>query len=507
MPPQKKDYKQLLIKSEKSRKALLKLLKDQKRKEEKLRESEEKYKIITDSILDVIFILDKTGKLLFFNKSVENVLGYKAEEVVGKSFTKFVPKKELLKYFLQLKNLFQHKEIAKLITQINHRNGNVIDVEINGRLIKQKRKYVGLGVIRDITERKRAEEALATREEYYRTLFDLSPSGIIVEDTEGKIIEVNDTFCKLMGYQMNELINKNVKTFVPEEKHQTVNNNLKKLLNEKILEHEVVNISKYGSHIISQLRETLITLPNGEKAILSIANDITEKKQAEAELQNSREELRRLASHLQTVREEERSAIARELHDELGQILTSLKLNLSLMKRQIKDKSIYEPETLENEIASMTNLIDHAVAGVRKLITELRPELLDKLGLIAALEWLIDDFSKTTKLKYSFDCEFEELQLDENAKLAIFRITQESLTNTAKYSGATSIKVFLGIHENKLCLKIEDNGKGISQDEIGGKHSFGLLGMRERANLIGAQFKIFKGENSGTTVLLTLDKK
>jgi len=185
--------------------------------EEELRESEEKYKTITQSTVDVIFTLDKSGKLLFFNESVERVLGYKVEEVIGKSFTKFVQKKDLIKLFKQIKNVFQYKEMSNFVTQIYHKDGHLLDVEINGKLITQKGKYVAQGSIRDITERKRAEEELRKSEEKIRNIFETANEGICVTNRSEEIISVNKKFTELVGYSSDEIIGKNFKMFLMEE--------------------------------------------------------------------------------------------------------------------------------------------------------------------------------------------------------------------------------------------------------------------------------------------------
>ncbi|MDA3813956.1 MAG: PAS domain S-box protein [Candidatus Cloacimonetes bacterium] len=194
-------------------------LTDRKLAEEALRESEEKYKIITDSTLDIIFMIDKTGKQLFFNESVERVLGYKVEEVTGKSFSKFVLKRDIPKYLIQLKNIFMKKEIRNFITQIYHKDGHLVDVEINGKLIKHKENYVGLGTIRDITKRKQAEEALRVSESEKSWMLESMLNAFVlfesVFDEKGEFVSyrfvyINDAYEKITGVKKDQVKGKTV---------------------------------------------------------------------------------------------------------------------------------------------------------------------------------------------------------------------------------------------------------------------------------------------------------
>jgi len=237
---------------------------------------------------------------------------------------------------------------------------------------------------------------------------------------------------------------------------------------------------------------------------VAVFDVITERKRAEEEIIKSRTQYRELAAHLQTVREEERTAIAREMHDELGQILSSIKMNLVLIHRQVEDRENTNYVKILSEIDSLNKTIDNAVARVRKLITQLRPELLDKLGLIPALEWYIQEYNNEVKIKCELITECEECFLDNEKELAIFRIIQESLTNAAKYSKATLIMVKLYREKDRVNIEITDNGIGIDNTKLVEGKTFGLLGMRERANLVGGNLFIESGQGKGTTIKLVI---
>ncbi|MFA7229535.1 MAG: sensor histidine kinase, partial [Melioribacteraceae bacterium] len=227
------------------------------------------------------------------------------------------------------------------------------------------------------------------------------------------------------------------------------------------------------------------------------------RKLIEEDLKKSHAQLRSLTSHIEKIREDERAQIAREMHDELGQILTSLKMSIAFTRKEIEAGNLeMKRETLLREFHAINSTIDTAVEEVRKLITQLRPELLDKLGLLAALEWYTEEFQKSTKIKCSLEARDKSLALNADKDLAVFRIVQEAMTNIVKYAGAKSVKIFIRGEKDKLLVEILDDGKGISEEEIKGEKSFGLMGMRERAMLIGGSLEISGSPGKGTLVRL-----
>jgi signal transduction histidine kinase len=239
---------------------------------------------------------------------------------------------------------------------------------------------------------------------------------------------------------------------------------------------------------------------------VTISTDITSRKMIEEDLRKSHSQLRSLTSHIEKIREDERAAIAREMHDELGQILTSLKMNIAFTRKAVEAEHLeMKRENLLHELQTMNSSIDTAVAEVRKLITQLRPDLLDKLGLLAALEWYSEEFQKSTKISCSLKSAGAALSLSSEKDLAVFRIVQEAMTNIVKYAGASFVNIRLESGDNKLIVEISDDGKGISEEEIKGEKSFGLMGMRERAVLIGGKLEITGTPGRGTLVRLILN--
>src|SRR5687767_2000658 len=227
--------------------------------------------------------------------------------------------------------------------------------------------------------------------------------------------------------------------------------------------------------------------------------DITDRKLAEQRLRNSREQLRALTAHLERVREEERTRIAREIHDELGQALTGLKMDLSWFAARLENQP-----ALQEKSSSMLKLIDSTVHAVRRLSTELRPAILDSLGLIPAIEWLAQEFEKRTGVNCEFVSADDDLNLDHERTTALFRICQEALTNVTRYANATAVHIVLEIDNQQVVLQISDNGRGITDAEKKATNSFGLLGMRERARLLGGTFEITGEPGKGTALTVRI---
>lgn len=230
------------------------------------------------------------------------------------------------------------------------------------------------------------------------------------------------------------------------------------------------------------------------------AEERSERRRTEARLRESHEQLRALTVYLQYVREEERTRIAREVHDELGQMLTSLKLDLAWIAGRLPR----DVKGLPEKAATMLHHIDATIQTVRRISTELRPGILDDLGLVAAVEWQANEFQARTGIQCRVTTNVNEATLDSDLNTAFFRIFQETLTNIIRHANATQVEVSLADQDGWLTLEVVDNGRGISGAEIANIHSIGLLGMRERAGLLGGEFSIRGAPKKGTRVTVRI---
>jgi signal transduction histidine kinase len=225
-------------------------------------------------------------------------------------------------------------------------------------------------------------------------------------------------------------------------------------------------------------------------------------KKAQQEMEEKNDELRSLSAHLHNIREEERISIAREMHDELGQLLTGFKMDVSWLSKNLNN---HENPVIRERLAGMVNIVDDAVKFVRKISSELRPSLLDNLGLIPALEWHGEEFEKRFNIEVQFNSQIKELSISSEIATGMFRIYQESLTNVARHAEAKKVSVTIGIIDYHLLLTISDDGKGFNTSD--NKKTLGLLGMKERALMIEGKLEIKSEPGKGTTIIISVPDK
>ena len=244
---------------------------------------------------------------------------------------------------------------------------------------------------------------------------------------------------------------------------------------------------------------------NLENARLFAASqqEVDERKRAEEELKQSHEQLRNLSAHIESMREAERTSIAREFHDELGQSLTALNMDLAWLNKRMPEQQ----EALIKKTQEMSKLISTTIQTVKRISTELRPGVLDDLGLIAAIEWQAQEFQGRTQIKCELTTEGEDIDLDRDLATTVFRIFQEAITNVARHANATVVKVNLKKEKGQLVLQVQDNGDGITKKQIAHPKSFGLIGMRERARLWNGNIKINGISGKGTTITAIIPLK
>jgi two-component system sensor histidine kinase UhpB len=231
--------------------------------------------------------------------------------------------------------------------------------------------------------------------------------------------------------------------------------------------------------------------------------DVTERLKAESALKRSGEELRDLSANLQNIREEEKTRIARELHDDLGQQLTALKMDLSSVEQSLDAQSTTYPGILE-QLHRMRRLIDVTVASVRRIAADLRPVMLDDLGVIPAIEWLANDFTNRYGIDVDRHIEPVDIEFNRNGATTVFRIVQEALTNVARHSEAKLVTLTICSDGNHCVLRIEDDGRGATDGETPDRKSFGLLGIRERAHMLGGSVSIETARGKGFAVTVTI---
>jgi PAS domain S-box-containing protein len=373
-------------------------------------------------------------------------------------------------------------------------------------------------------QKRAAERSLRESEERFRLLVSsVKDYAIFMLDPDGQVISWNEGSERIKGYKKEEIIGRNMSVFYTAEEVQRrePQNDLSRAREYGHFENEGERVRKDGSVFWANFVFNAIYDTKGElMGFAKVTRDITERKKLElqrqqfnkeleeqvkmktAELSRSYEDIRQLASHLQDAREEERASIAREIHDELGQQLTGLKMDLSWIAKR---KTVQDDIEVKQKATVILNLLDTTIKTVRRIATDLRPSILDDLGLIAAIEWQSKEFERRSGISTDFIPNMTEFRYSSRIAIGLFRICQESLTNVARHAEASKICISLQEHDNEsILLKIEDDGRGFEVRKIGDKKTLGLLGMKERTLMMGGEFRIESHPGKGTTLFVTV---
>ena len=354
-----------------------------------------------------------------------------------------------------------------------------------------------IGVATDITERKRAEDVLVK----LRKAIDSSAEAIFITDKEGIFTFVNPAFIALYGFTSEEIVGKSTPRIIKNGKYkQSVYEVFwKTLLRGEEIKGEIINKRKDGTLI--NIESSATPIIDEEKKIigfLGIQRDITERKVALEEIKKAHEQLEQLYIYEDEIKENERAAIAREIHDELGQSLTAIKIDLGWTKNNIGNN----PE-LKKKIDGMIDIVTVTIKNVQRISSDLRPGLLDDLGLIPAIEWYIQEFEKRSSIKCHL--KLDDVQIPSMKKnLALYRIIQESLTNVIRHAKANIVNIKLCQIDDSVILEITDDGVGIKQEKINSRVSLGLIGISERVKQFNGSLDITSAKNKGTKLSIII---
>lgn len=347
-------------------------------------------------------------------------------------------------------------------------------------------------LLAQVEERRRAEAKLLSSEARFRAIVETSPVPLCITSMPGgQLLYTNGPFQELFGL---DLLNDaaNVVDFYadPLERDSLVDH----LQREGSFHNSEIQFTRPDGSVFWAMATARVATYNDAPAIYVGLNDITERKRIEQALLESREQLRELSAYMEAIREEERKRIAMEIHDELGQLLTALKMDVSLLKMRLAGDS-----DAAKKADDMRELVETTIWMVRNVASHLRPAALN-FGIVSALEWLVEDFSRRNNIPCQFRINGSEPVLPDAHATAVFRIVQASLTNVARHARATRADVTLTRSANGLDLHVSDDGCGFDQDAARKGDSYGVLGMRERARLIGASLLIDSSPGTGTSV-------
>jgi PAS domain S-box-containing protein len=353
---------------------------------------------------------------------------------------------------------------------------------------------------------RQAELARALRDanDRYHQTIDSVMDAIVAVDESHNILLFNPAAERMFGWAKADVLGEPLAKLVPEQVREAHVLHMDRFMCTKgesramASKMEITGLRADGTEfpIESTISQTLI---EGRPQLTAVLRDITQRRRAEEDLREMNRQLRSLSASLQDVREQERTRIAMELHDDLGQQLTGLKLELSWLGARLKEGRQATPD----EVGAMRHMLDTAIASVRRIATELRPLILDDLGFGEAVAWQTAEFAKRSGLDIKLDLQAQALVKDDVLATALFRIVQESLTNVVRHAGATSVQVRLAHDESSLVLTVTDNGSGIAAAPRAGS-GIGLVSMRERATALGGQLSIAGVPGVGTTIEVTL---
>ena len=461
---------------------------------------------------DFVGITNVDGHAPFLNSGGRKMLGIsETENIADLEIKDFLPEESEKLYREEALPLMLIDGVWAGENKLRRRDGTeltVSQVMIAHRNKEGKVEYLS-AIMRDISAQKRYEKALRQSEERYRALYEDNPSMYFTVNAEGIVLSVNRYGAERLGYMAKELVGKPVLNVFHNDDKAAVVERLKACLQtpDKIAEWELRKLHKDGSLLWVKEYVRIVRDGNGKPVFLIVCDDITERKQAEAEIQklnselkDSSQEMRRLAAYVQNVREQERKRIALEIHDELGQQLTSFKFQ---MRRSLDEIGKNSPE-ITQKTESLSALVGEMMKTVRRIATDLRPGVLDEFGLVAAIEWQVREFMKNTRINAVLNKTVEDVEISEERAIAVFRIFQETLTNIARHSEATKVDVLLDCNDSLLRLEVQDNGKGVTETQLRNSGSLGVLGMRERAAIFGGTMIITGGEGVGTKMMLEM---
>jgi PAS domain S-box-containing protein len=477
---------------------------ERKQAEEELKNSERRYSALFANKINAMahcrIITDENGlpvdyRIIQINEAYERITGIQKADIEDRRITEVFP--ELKNYAIDYIALFgkialENREI--FLEDFFEGTQQYLSI-----YAYSPKAGEFIAIFTDITQRKRAEEKLA----FQARLLSEVHEAVISIDSNYTITYWNLAAESIYGWTPAEALGKNsLELFKSIIEGSSREKERSKLLNNGFWVGEAQHMRKDGTYVWMEISTTLLQDTKGNNiGHIIVARDITQRKLTDAEILKSKEQLAQLYKHINEVREEERTSIAREIHDDLGQSLAALKIDLIAMKEDIK-----EQEDQKQKINLAISLVDTTIKTVQKLTGELRPQMLDELGLASCIEWQSNEFKRRTGIRCLL--ELEEIEdLAENIAINLFRVFQSSLTNIMLHSKAKVLHVKLNKKGEMIYLSVMDDGIGITQEQLHSSQSFGIIGMRERINQINGRFEIYTRKNKGTEIIVTVPLK
>jgi PAS domain S-box-containing protein len=482
---------------------------ERKRAEDALRESQQLLQLVLATLPVGVSVTDRAGDITLVNAASKRIWGdiiisgrqrwAQTEAFWHESGERIAPTE-----WASVRALSEGQTSLKELIDIETYDGRQKTIENSAAPVRNAEGLIVGAVIvnEDVTERVRAEEALRETNSKLELLLNTSPLPITSADASGRITSWNKAAERLFGWAAEEAVGRVCPTIPPEETEEYL-----ELIRRVMRGETYVGLVLYRQKMDGGLLYCSVSVApqrnsRGEPVgVTLIVEDVTERRRAEERLKRSNEELRALSARLHSVREEESARIAREIHDELGALLSSLKWDLEEIGEDVAGSTGTPPlAAMREKVGALITLTDNAVNTVRRIASELRPTALEEFGLAEAVRWHAEQFQARTGIEVRCDCPQDGTGLNREQATAIFRIVQEALTNVLRHAQATRVDIRMNKEGEHVVLTVSDNGRGITEAEKSEPKSLGLLGMRERVNLLGGDITIEGTESRGTVV-------
>lgn len=460
---------------------------------------------IIHATVEAVITVDEQQRIVLFNPAAQRMFGCSEQEAIGSDLSRFIPERFRAAHREHVREFGRSRMAERLMSGdreiLGLRSsgdefpveGSISHVEVAGEDGAQHAFFTVL--LRDISERQETQRRLDRLQKRYQVILDQSPTAICVAES-GRIAMANVACLELFGAKnAAAMLGRDLLEFFPADARPD-------LLARIARAYAGDPRTWFEQHIVrhdGDWRDVEISAArvpdHGHEAVQLVIRDVTERNRIDQMLTNSREELRRLSGNLIQVREEERRRIARELHDELGQRLAAIRMLISPLATTPTGC-----EELHARIEEAEQMVDELVKAVRRIASDLRPAMLDDLGLAAAIEWLAADCAKLTGLQVSMSCQTPDEGIPDAARTAAYRMVQEALTNVTRHAGASRVDIEVRRTDDTLTVRVTDNGIGLMPSATRKAGSYGLMGMRERAHLLGGSLAISSEPGCGSSI-------
>lgn len=477
--------------------------------EEELPDLYSRYRVLVEQIPAIVFMsfLDRGISEAYISPQIETMLGFTQAEWLEDPLRWFehLHDEDKMRWSVEAAQMFLTGEPLKSTYRVRARDGHFVIFHCEAKMVRRKdgRPWFIHGVAFDVTELKEKETelnealtALSKSEKMQRNIFEFAPDTMVIVNRQGKIESVNSQIKKMFGYEAKEVLGKDILDLVPERfRNSHANHQTGFMKNPHLREMggglELYARRKDGTEFPADIILSPIETENGT-FVITVIRDITRRKRDENALKEYADRQGELSRKLLNIQEAERRNIALELHDEIGQILTGLKLSLELTAKS------YNDETIQNA----QNLVNDLMLKVRKLSLDLRPATLDHLGLLSSFLWLFRNYTTQTGIEIDFNHQgINSRRFAPEIETSAYRVVQEALTNVARHSKVKTAKVRVWADEKNLSVSVEDDGQGFDLEEVTTtSNSTGVTGMRERVELLGGHFHIESVKDKGTKV-------